>query len=388
MTNTRKFLVTLLSVLMCLMLSFAMVACSGGTGSGNGDSDGEQGGGNNGGENPPPHTHEYTQVVDYFGNNRLPKTLKCSCDATIERDYIEIYTAQDFIDLTQELSQENADLSGVYKIEIKNDIDFNGATLNPMTIYDSMESVWTLTAPSTGVTLSNFSINPDANGNAALFGLVKSDLTISNITISNATIGNATTCVNAAGFVAEINFEDMETVTSGDVAFQNVKVKNSTILATGSNGKSAGGIYGVAINNLGDNRNVILSGVDINACQISCNSAAGAIIGNMSVCSPVQKLVVNVSGYYINNCAIISNTNNEAGLYCGIVGDGRLTYEYQTADAEYANRFLNNTINGVDHLSVGRDYGRTNWLDQDNCGYCWMGISPIEYGYGVHSVED
>ena len=30
MTNTRKFLVTLLSIVMCLMLSFAMVACGGG----------------------------------------------------------------------------------------------------------------------------------------------------------------------------------------------------------------------------------------------------------------------------------------------------------------------------------------------------------------------
>ncbi len=376
MANTRKFLVTLLSVLMCIMLSFAMVAC-GGSGAGDGEGDGNQGGGNNGGENPPPHSHEYTQVVEYFGNNRLAKKVKCSCGATIDRDWVEIYTAQDFIDLTQELSQENADLSGVYKIEIKNDIDFNGATLNPMTIYDSMESVWTLTAPSTGVTLSNFSINPDANGNAALFGLVKSDLTISNITISNATIGNATTCVNAAGFVAKINFDDLDTVAAGDVVFQNVKIKDSTILATGSNGKSAGGIYGIAINEIGDERNVKVDAVEINNCDISCYKAAGAIMGWLSQCSPVQTLKVNVAGYSIKNCDMASNTTNEAGLYCGIVGDAWSKFEYQSASPEAADKILGNTVNQVAQANLARDYGRADWGDGTQ-GYCWFGVTQLE----------
>lgn len=359
MANTRKFLVALLSVLMCIMLSFAMVACGG---SGAGDGDG--------------HVHEYTQVVDYFGNNRLAKKVKCSCGATIDRDWVEIYTAQDFIDLTQELNTTGVDI-GTYKVEIKNDIDFNGATINPMVIHDSFDSRWTLTAPSTGITLKNFTINPDANGNAALFGLVKSDLTIENITIENATIGNATTCVNAAGFVAEINFEDMETVASGDVVLQNLKIKDSNILATGSNGQSAGGIYGIAINELGDERNVKVDTVEINNCDISCYRAAGAIVGWLSQCSPVQTLKVNIAGYTIKNCDIASSTTNEAGLYCGIVGDAWSKFEYQSASPEAADKVLGNTVNQVAQASLDRDYGRADWSDGTR-GYCWFGITQLE----------
>ena len=375
MANTRKFLVTILSVLMCIMLSFAMVAC-GGSGAGDGDGDSNQGGGNNGGENPPPHSHEYTQVVEYFGNNRLAKKVKCSCGATIDRAWVEIYTAQDFIELTQELSEAGADI-GTYKVEIKNDIDFNGATINPMVIHDSFDSRWILTAPATGITLKNFTINPDANGNAALFGLVKSDLTIENINIENATIGNATTCVNAAGFVAEISFEDLDTVASGDVVFQTVKIKDSTILATGADGKSAGGIYGIAINELGDERNVKVDAVEINNCDISCNKAAGAIVGWLSQCSPVQTLKVNIADYSIKNCDLASSTTNEAGLYCGIVGDAWSKFEYQSASSEAADKIFGNTVNQVAQANLTRDYGRADWSDGTR-GYCWFGVTQLE----------
>lgn len=335
------------------------------------------------------HTHTVGTVSEYFDqdNECFPKVFTCDCGETVTRTFIEIWNAEDYIDLTHALAQEDAYLFDVYKIEFKADIDFHGQAIPSMKIADSMGNGYTFIGPEGGITLKNFTIFPDANGNAGMFSVVKSDLTIKNINIDGANIGAVSGCKYAGGFIAKIDIADDVATSGADITIENCKISNSKIFATTSGSLACGGIYGIAVNNLGENRTIKVQSVEVVNCDIECYKAAGALFGQTTDCQEVKTLIVNADKYSIKNCDIISSTNNEAGLYTGIVGDGQIRFAIQSADPQAADIIKDNTINGASFSTIGRDYGRTDWTE-DNQGHCWLGISYIEWERGVHTTED
>ena len=349
----------LIKLLTCLMLAcvsaFALTACGG-------DPD-------DGGNNPPPHTHEYTTVTEYFDGvlERFPKTLKCSCGETSTKTAMEVTTADQLMAISRYINEGD---HYCYKIAILNDIDMTGLSWTPIDIeVDDTRKVYEFTGAEGGVKIKN--VTSTAYSEGGLFGQVSTKLTVKNITIEDSSF-TATNTGAFAGFIDGTN----------EVKFINCGVNNCTI----NGSASAGALYGTAHTYDSSDRLVItVTAPVITNNTINGTGYVGGLAGRATSClsaKPEYSISLTVTDWTFsgNNCyAINSEEQNIAGCVFGLLGNGKIQIPEVGNDILASNSAYLNTVK-----VEGREYGRTDWTSRDTEGLYMNGIAMLHYdGNGV-----
>ncbi|MBR2870013.1 MAG: hypothetical protein IKB98_01335 [Clostridia bacterium] len=335
--------------------------------------------GGNSGVSPEPQDCQLIPTEFFDENGVFPKSYRCTCgDAShnVTNSCIKITSAEEFIALVSMLNHE-ANI-GTLTIEIQNDIDLGGATIPALKAYDYQYRgrVFTLAGVDGGVTISNFTVVADQDYLAAgLFGCVTGDLTIKNITLSNMTI-NENEDVAAGAFVG-IYMPAGDEETASGLRIENCSVVNSSITAG-----CVGGIYGLAISELSDERLINVKGVKVQNCTLN-GSVVGGLMGIGAECNEREMIVVVMNDFTLLGNSITATNVNEAGLYIGLFGNARIDYEYPSTGNE--DKINENTVIAAEIENTTRDYGRTGWQSKTDETHVWVGTSPMtSFEHGVH----
>lgn len=298
---------------------------------------------------------ELINVTEWFDNeNHYPEAGTCAwCGEEIKRETIEIGTAEDLVQLGEDLS-EFYDI-GCYTISITDDIDMSDKTW-PYIYLDGYDSNHyngkDFIINGNGHSIENLSIgNTNTLQHSGLIARMWSAVTleINKLTLSNAKISagipqDKELEPGVGGFVGYID-------SSASVKFNDCHVIDSII----SGGHWAGGIYGYAagydtVNNGPVDTYIYIYDCSVEGTEISSSDAStGGIMGHAG---GNEKTFINVKNTNISGCTITSNGNGDvikSGNVMGTNGVGQTTLEKVTFD--------NNTVTS-DDTPVSREYGR------------------------------
>ena len=296
---------------------------------------------------------ELINVTEWFDNeNHYPEAGTCAwCGEEIKRETIEIGTAEDLVQLGEDLS-EFYDI-GCYTISITDDIDMTDRDW-PTIILDGYNAEHynnkSFIINGNGHAIKNITI--DDSTAASGLGFISKMWSAVTLEINNLILMNATVTATignddgpgVGGFVGVID-------SSASVKFNDCHVIDSTI----SGGHWAGGIYGYASGWSRKDDGPVATYIEISDCSVegttisSSDASTGGVMGHAG---GDKDTFITVKNTNVNNCTITSTENGtviKAGHVMGTNGVGQTTLEKVTFD--------NNTVTS-DDTPVSREYGR------------------------------
>ena len=296
---------------------------------------------------------ELINVTEWFDNeNHYPGAGTCAwCGEEIKRETIEIGTAEDLVQLGEDLS-EFYDI-GCYTISITDDIDMTDRDW-PTIILDGYNAEHynnkAFIINGNGHAIKNITI--DDSTAASGLGFISKMWSAVTLEINNLILMNATVTATignddgpgVGGFVGVID-------SSASVKFNDCHVIDSTI----SGGHWAGGIYGYASGWSRKDDGPVATYIEISDCSVegttisSSDASTGGVMGHAG---GDKDTFITVKNTNVNNCTITSTENGtviKAGHVMGTNGVGQTTLEKVTFD--------NNTVTS-DDTPVSREYGR------------------------------